>query len=380
MPFEPNTLFPGLLSESAARVAQDAANHSDVHPAAALIREMGWNAVLVPEAEGGAGGDFQDLAAIIEGLATHAINLPVVTRCGVIPAILSALPKQPSVQTLQTGIAEGVFVVESGGPLHPGDPTPPLSASRGKEGWQLSGITTGIELTDDCTHVLLIGRDAIDDKAILISATTERLTCSKTVYRTMDDRQIAIFDLDEFPVRDDDILATGLAAVQSIHAGWRIAAAATATDSVCSMGSALSRTISYLLDRKQFGHALADFQALRHDVARLYVTYELCRSLLQATLRTLEQSQADDDDTSALDLLGLYIGQEAIRFAETVIQLHGGMGMTLEMPAAQLATRLLANALRYGDPLTYQQKINRLQCGGHTSFSHAVNAQVSRGD
>ncbi|CAM4357756.1 acyl-CoA dehydrogenase family protein [Bordetella muralis] len=377
MPFEPNTLFPGLLSESATRVAQDAANHPGGHPAAALISEMGWNAVLIPEAQGGAGGDLQDLAAIIEGLATHAVNLPVVTRCGVIPAILSALPKQPSVQTMQTGIAEGALVVELGGPLHPGDPTPALSASKGKDSWLLSGTTTGIELTDDCTHVLLIGRDAIDNKAILICVATEHLSCSNTVYRTMDDRQIAVFDLDKFPVRDDDILASGAAAAHSIHAGWRIAAAATATDSVCSMGSALSRTISYLLERKQFGHALADFQALRHDVARLYVTYELCRSLLQATLRTLEQTQANDADTSALDLLGLYIGQEAIRFAETVIQLHGGMGMTREMPAAQLATRLLANALRYGDPLTYEQKIHHLRSAEHNSFSHGVNTQVS---
>lgn len=380
MPFEPNTLFPGLLSESAARVAQDMANHPGNRPAAALIREMGWNAVLIPEAQGGAGGDLQDLAAIIEGIATHAVNLPIVTRCGVIPAILNALPEQPSAHTLQTGIADGAIIVEVGGPLHSGDPTPPLSASKDNDGWQLSGTTSGIELTDDCTHVLLTGRDAADNnKAMLICLAIAQLTCSSTVYRTMDDRQITVFELDKFHVSDADTLATGTAAAQSIHAGWRIAAAATATDSVCSMGSALSRTISYLIERKQFGHALADFQALRHDVARLYVVYELCRSLLQATLRTLEPVPANDD-TAALDLLGLYIGNEAIRFAEAIIQLHGGMGMTREMPAAQLATRLLANALRYGDPLTYEQKIHNLRSGGYTSFSHGVNTQGSRGD
>lgn len=376
MPFEPNTLFPGLLSESAARVAQDAANRPGDRPDATLIREMGWNAVLVPEAQGGAGGDFQDLAAIIEGIAVHAVNLPIVTRCGVIPAILNALPKQPFAHDLKTGVAEGSLVIEVGGPLHPSDPTPPLSANKDKDGWQLSGTTCGVELADDCTHVLLIGRDADDNnEAILVCVAIAQLTRSGTVYRTMDDRRIAVFDLDKFPLRDDDILATGTAAAQAIQAGWRIAVAATATDSVCSMGSGLSRTIAYLLERKQFGHALADFQALRHDVARLYVTYELCRSLLHATLRTLEKDQAND--TSALDLLGLYIGQEAIRFAETVIQLHGGMGMTREMPAAQLATRLLANALRYGDPLTYGQNIHRLRSGSHPSFSYSVN---TRGD
>src|SRR5690606_28661485 len=106
MPYEANTLFPGLLSESAMRVAQDTANHPGSVLPASLIHEMGWNAVLIPEEQGGAGGDFQDLAAIIEGLATHAVNLPVTARCGIVPAILNALPNQSDVHAIQRSVAD----------------------------------------------------------------------------------------------------------------------------------------------------------------------------------------------------------------------------------------------------------------------------------
>jgi len=374
MPFEPNTLFPGLLSESAARVAQAAVNQPGGACPASITREMGWNAVLIPEDQGGAGGEFEDLAAIIEGIATHAVSLPVITRCGVVPAILNVLPEQSDVCALRGQVAEGSIVVELGGPLHASDPTPPLSACLDQNSWRISGNTTGVELTEDCTHLLAICRSTTngsndlhaarshegENTPVLALVPTTMLNSKKVSFHTMDDRQIVVINMDGLTLTDDHILATGETAKHAIQAGWRIAAAATATDSVCSMGSALSRTISYLLERKQFGHALADFQALRHDVARLYVTYELCRSLLQSTLRTLEPSSDNEDDTSALDLLGLYIGQESIRFAETIIQLHGGMGMTREMPAAQLATRLFANALRFGDPLTYYRKIDNL--------------------
>ena len=361
MSFEPNTLFPGLLSESALRVAQDASSRPVGQTPASTTRDMGWNAVLIPQDQGGAGGDFQDLAAIVEALATHVVNLPVITRSGIVPALLNTLREQPATQAILTDIAEGTAVVELAGPLSRDESTPPLKAQRTDQGWQLSGSTTACELTDECTHVLLIASDVVDGSLLVACTAIENLQAAKSRYLSMDERPVIVFDLDQFTLPDPQVIANGQQAAQAIYTGWRIAVAGMATDSVCCMGSALSRTITYLQQRKQFGQALADFQALRHDVARLYISYELSRGLLLATLRTLEQPPGTDHDTSALDLLGLYLGQEAIRFSESVIQLHGGMGMTREMPVARLATRLIANALRFGDPLTYHQKIHNLR-------------------
>jgi alkylation response protein AidB-like acyl-CoA dehydrogenase len=363
MPFEPKTCFPSLLADSAARVAQDLAEHYPQRPSSSVIGEMGWNAVLIPESHGGAGGGYADLASIIEALAMHAVDLPVATRCGVAPAILNALPDQACVRALLTACASGDAVLELGGPLSAGEAAQPLSARPDGQGWRLTGRTTEIHLSEDCTHVLLVCRNADNDEPLLACVESGPLREQAAGFQTMDERHVHACDVDRLPLPGEHVLASGPAARAALQAGWRVAVVAVATDTVCGMGSALARTITYLLDRRQFGQPLAQFQALRHDVARLYVIYEIARNLLQSSLRALDAPAQGAQDAAAFDLLGLYTGQEAIRFAETVIQLHGGMGMTREMPASRLATRLLANAMRFGDPLSHHQSLNRMRAG-----------------
>jgi alkylation response protein AidB-like acyl-CoA dehydrogenase len=222
-------------------------------------------------------------------------------------------------------------------------------------------VTAEMTLAGDCSHVLLTCRKAGGDEWMLLGLDRDALPRHPAQYRTMDDRQVASFRLDDMAVQAGRVLGKGPEAERALYAGWRVAVAAMATDTVCAMGSALARTVAYLLARRQFGQPLAQFQALRHEVARLYVVYETASNLLQASLRSLGTVKEGRDDAAAFALLGLYTGHEAIRFAESVIQLHGGMGMTREMPAAQLATRLLANAFRFGDPLAHRQSLHDLR-------------------
>jgi alkylation response protein AidB-like acyl-CoA dehydrogenase len=389
MSFEPKILFPGMLADSAARLGQDVANKNPERPGAAVISEMGWNAVLIAESQGGAGGGFADLASIIEGLASNAVDLPVITRCGVVPTMLAALDDNARARQLLQEIAEGTAVMELGDALAASESARPLTARGGPQGWRLSGTTAEMTLTEDCSHVLLVCTNTNDGTRMLAVVNSDSLRGHMVGYRTMDDRHVATCQLEDLALDAANVLATGPEAERAIQAGWRVAVAATATDTVCAMGSALARTIRYLLERQQFGQPLAQFQALRHEVARLYVTYEINYNLLLASLRVLtaEQGQEQEQhhereqgrqperdrkmepehwaenqaDAAALALLGLYTGQEAIRFAESVIQLHGGMGMTREMPAAQLATRLMANAFRFGDPLAHRHSLHDLR-------------------
>jgi len=413
MPFEPKTAYPGLLADSAARVAQDLAAAYPKPADPAVIAEMGWNAVLIPEALGGVGGEFADLASIVEALALQATDLPIITRCGVVPAMLGALADGGHIggaradsaraQALLASCAEGAVVLELGGPLSASDAVAPLALARaGSDGSarHVTGKTVEMPWTEDCTHVLLACADVDDGTPVLACVDAHRLRKHSrgAFFQTMDEVLVCVCDVHDLPLADNDIVASGTAAERALDAGWRVAVAATATDTVCAMGSVLGRTITYLLERQQFGQPLAQFQALRHDVARLYVSYEISRSLLQATLREMEKDAAVTGsadpgsnsgfasrsgagsrsgsksgsesgselsparrDAGAFDLLGMYTSEAAIDYAETVIQLHGGMGMTREMPAARLATRLLANAMRFGDTLSHRQSLNRLR-------------------
>ncbi|SAI39802.1 acyl-CoA dehydrogenase [Bordetella ansorpii] len=361
MSFEPSIAFAGMLSDSAARVAQDQAGRYPQRPDATLIGDMGWSGVLVPEAQGGVGGGFADLASIVEALARHAVDLPVITRCGIVPTVLSALPGCALASSLSNACAEGEAVIELAGPLSASEPVRPLAARLHGNAWRVSGATAEAALTGDCTHVLLVCEE--EGRGPVLAAVPRAALAGQpvTAYRTMEDLPVQSHALDDWPLPPDTVLANGPQAQEALRAGWRVAVAAVAADTVACMGASLSRAIAYLLERKQFGQALAEFQALRHDAARLYIEYEIARNLLQASLRSLEAERPGPATDAALDLLGMHVGQQAVPFAETIIQLHGGMGMTREMPAARLAVRMLANAVRHGDPLAHRQRLHQMR-------------------
>lgn len=361
MSFEPSIAFAGMLSDSAVRVAQDQAGRYPQRPDPTLIADMGWSGVLVPEAQGGVGGDFADLASIVEALARHGVDLPVITRCGIVPTVLSALPESALASLLLEACAEGGAVIELAGPLSASEPMKPLTARPHGSAWRVSGATAEAALTEDCTHVLLVCQEEGGGPVLAVVPRAALAEPSAIAYRTMEDQVVQSYELSHWALPPDTVLATGPQARAALRAGWRLAVAAVAADTVACMGESLARAIAYLLERKQFGQALADFQALRHDAARLYIEYEIARNLLQASLRSLDAKRPGPAEDAVFDLLGMHVGQQAVPFAETVIQLHGGMGMTREMPAARLAVRMLANAVRHGDPLAHRHSLHQMR-------------------
>ena len=106
-------------------------------------------------------------------------------------------------------------------------------------------------------------------------------------------------------------------------------------------------TTEYLKTRKQFGVPLKTFQALTFRAADMYVSLELARSIaLWATLvlrRTPATRPTRPRGPSCRPArAGRHIGKEAI-------QLHGGIGMTMEYAIGHYTMRLTAIDHLLGD-------------------------------
>ena len=123
------------------------------------------------------------------------------------------------------------------------------------------------------------------------------------------------------------------------------------------MGALLEQTIAYLTSRVQFDAPLASFQALRHKVADLYVAQENARAMVAGLLEQIDEPGRWP--ARELDLAKLYLGPASRRFAAGTIQLHGGMGMTEELPASRLAKRLLMVEFEYGDTAFQEARLLR---------------------
>ena len=344
MSFRCAPMFPGDLLDAAARFAADAADAAaraaDDAPSGAALRDawsqavaMGWPAMLVDDAHGGAGGSLADLGAVVEGVARHALPLPVVRRCAQAPALLAGLGAAgaPTLRALAAGELD----------VDPVDASSPVASIAADGSLRLDGRLEALDIALPASHRLAVAGDV----ALLIP--DAMLPSPEARHLGIDGRRSADLALDGLALPARVVLARGPAVEAAARAAADVATLATAIEMAATLGATVERAIEYLLQRQQFGVALATFQVLRHAVVELYVDQE-CASALLARLvaDALERGAPDGRDAA---MAKLYLNTLARRAAEASIQLHGGMGMTAELPATRLARRLIVAEFEHGD-------------------------------
>lgn len=350
MTFTVEPLFPGLLRDAASRLAADVA--AGRTPASVdAIADMGWPALLVAEAYGGAGGSLADLAAIVEGLAAQTLNLPVIERCAIVPALLQgAVPAERSPAWLRA-LAEGTArIAPLAGPSADLCETA-LTATAQAGGWRLQGEAAGVHAPDGATHYIAIANEAAgrgtDGKLALFILPADALPPPRRRFTSMDGHATADFVLDGVDLHPEARLASGDTARAAVRAAEQLALAATCIEMVATLACLVEQTVAHLNARVQFGVALSTFQALRHRLVDVYLRYESARGMVAQLVRSALVGAPDHE--RRLRLAKVAIGESARFAAEAAIQLHGGMGMSHEVLAARLSQRLLASEFRYGD-------------------------------
>ena len=117
-------------------------------------------------------------------------------------------------------------------------------------------------------------------------------------------------------------------------------------------------TVDYLNQRKQFGRAIGEFQALQHRAAHLYGEIEIARA---AALKAAQLLDAGDDNAAlfvsvakakAADVAGLA--------AREGVQMHGGIGMTDEHDAGLYMKRDAVLEGLFGDVYFHRERVAAL--------------------
>ena len=105
-------------------------------------------------------------------------------------------------------------------------------------------------------------------------------------------------------------------------------------------------TLDYLRTRVQFGEPIGRNQALQHRMASVLIEIEQARSAVINAAAALDGRVSCERAMSAAKVT---IGRTGILVAEEAIQLHGGIGMTWELPMTHYAKRLIMIDHQLGD-------------------------------
>jgi alkylation response protein AidB-like acyl-CoA dehydrogenase len=101
----------------------------------------------------------------------------------------------------------------------------------------------------------------------------------------------------------------------------------TAARAVGLARAALEDSILYLQERRQFGHPIGDFQALRFAVAEMAAQIEQSRAFYRQVAHLLDLGLPCEKEAS---MVKLEATEMAVRVTNQAMQLHGGNGYTTE--------------------------------------------------
>ena len=139
-----------------------------------------------------------------------------------------------------------------------------------------------------------------------------------------------------------------------------IGSACVCAEAVGVMDKTLAITAEYMNTRKQFGVAIATFQALRHRIADMKMQLELARSMSYYASLKLKTPEAER--RQAMARARYQLGTSMRFVGQSAVQLHGGIGVTDEYIVSHYFKKLTQLEMTFGDTLHHLGEVsNRMQ-------------------
>ncbi len=315
------------------------------------LAELGLTGLYVPEEHGGMGMGPVEAMVVMEELGRGIVLEPLVqalVASGVINGYAPEAVKAAWLPKVASGEALVVLAHQERAARWHLDRCAATAKDAG--GWKLTG-TKSVVPGGDRTDAYLVPAMANGKQALFL---VERGAAGVTAtgYVTQDGSRAGEVKLADAPATL--VTMDGLTALEH---GVDIGIAATCAEAVGAMDFTMKLTADYMNTRKQFGVAIASFQALRHRMADMKMQQELARSMsyyasLKLNAPAAERRQAMARAKYQLGVSMRFVGQNSV-------QLHGGIGVTDEYVGSHYFKKLTQLEMTFGDTLHHLGEVSK---------------------
>jgi alkylation response protein AidB-like acyl-CoA dehydrogenase len=316
-----------------------------------MLAELGLTALPLPEAHGGFDGDAVDMFVVMQELGRGLVVEPYFAT------MLGA-------EFLRRGGAHGALLDRvAGGELK-------LACALGERqsrhdlrdvatravqedgGWRLNGekkvVLHGAQAGVLIVSARTAGAQRDEDGITLFAVPADAPGVVTRDVRMLDGQRAADVLLRDVRVGLDAVIGTAGAGWDILEAAADYGAGLLCAEALGAMDALFAATLDYLKTRQQFGVPIGKFQALQHRMADMYVHLEQARSMALLAAVRLAEGFAPER-RRAVAAAKYRVGQAARFVGQQAIQLHGGMGVTDELPASHYFKRLSTIELTLGD-------------------------------
>nr|WP_255352931.1 acyl-CoA dehydrogenase family protein [Achromobacter sp. RTa] len=345
----------GEYPPPASRAVQPADADPDASPHWRAFAGMGLLGLGLPASAGGMGGGLGELCVLMQRFGRHLVTEPYDASALLCGQLLLGLPDSEQAQALLAGIAQGAAPLLAHAEPDSDWPRAELRATAEREGdgWRLNGVKRRVPYGAGARQLLVTARDAEGPAVFLVEAGAAGL--ERKGNPGLDGRPYADIVLKDCRAGAAARLGPAGAALEQAADATRIALCAEALG---AMQALLDATREHVAARRQFGQPLGRFQAVQHRLVDMLLALEQARSL------TWLAAGANPSDARGRARLAsaakASCGAAARYISQQSIQLHGGMGMTDELPVGHYVKRLLAIEHTLGDTRHHLNRYQRL--------------------
>ncbi len=332
------------------------------------LAEQGLLGLPFSEDDGGFGAGAVETAIVMEALGKALVLEPylatVVLGGGFLRRGGSAAQKAAHIPSIIDGSKTLAFAqLEKNSRYDLADVT--TTARKKGAGWVIDGEKFVVMHGDTADTLIVTARtkggqrDRAGIGAFLVPANAKGVGIKG--YPTQDGLRAADITFSGVEVGADAAIGdpeNGLLLIEQVVDEARIALCAEA---VGAMDESLKATVDYLKTRTQFGVAIGTFQTLQHRAADMFVALEQARSM--SMFATMASDLTDAKERSnAVAAAKVQIGKSAKFVGQQSIQLHGGVGMTMELKIGHYFKRLTMIDSTFGDTDYHLRRVS--EAGG----------------
>ncbi|MGY4334780.1 pimeloyl-CoA dehydrogenase small subunit [Bradyrhizobium sp. LB7.2] len=331
----------------------DAKGYSDAMWA--RYAELGLLALPFSEKHGGFGGGAVETMIAMEAFGRSLILEPYFATVVLAGGLLRLGGSEAQKADLIPGIAEGRLRCAFGyaEPQSRYDLSDvEVQATNDHEEWILNGTKCLVLHGDTADKIVVSARTSGGTRhnngigLFIVDGDAQGL--SRRGYPTQHGLRAAEITLEKVRVRNVDVIGDPEGAFPIISRVADEAVAALCAEAVGCFETMQQTTLDYLKTREQFGKKIGAFQVLQHRAVDMFVELEQSRSMAMYAAMMVGHDDATERER-AVSAAKVQIGRSAKAIGHQSIQLHGGIGMTMEHSIGHYFKHVTMLNILFGD-------------------------------
>jgi len=318
----------------------------------ALASDLELVGLLIPQAHGGSGLGFVELAAVMQEMGRALLCAPYFASAVLAPVAIALLGDEAAAARLLPDIASGLqraalAVTET----TPGVDAIETRARADGDGFRVSGRKPFVIDGFTADHLLIVARLEGEAASLgLFCVESDAAGLERTPLDTLDPtRKQAHLEF-----KDSKAWAVGppteAAQIERVLAR---AAVALAAEQAGGAERTLEDTVAYVQLREQFGRPIGSFQAVKHKCADMLMAAESAKAAAQYSAWAASRNAEDADAAAAV--AKATCSEAYLHNAGESLQLHGGIGFTWESDAHLHLKRARSSWQLLGPPSAHRE-------------------------